>query len=293
MSGEPLGARLFVALQYLLPQHLLSALVGALARSRRAWIRRPLLSFFIRTYRPDMSDAVQPDPQAYASFNDFFTRALKPGARASATLPRAITSPVDGCISALGASSNGRLMQAKGHDYALRALLAGDERLTALVQGGPFITIYLAPYNYHRIHMALAGRLTGAWFVPGRLFSVNDTTARSVEGLFARNERLILEFAGEQGPHLQVLVGALFVGSMRTVWHGDIAPRRQRTPVALPLPTGAAALAAQGAELGRFNMGSTVILLLPPGGAQWQNLHPGQAVRVGQQLGQWPLAVKS
>ena len=282
---EPLGARLFVALQYLLPQHLLSHLVGALARSRLALIRRPLLAFFLRTYRPDMSDAANPDPDSYASFNEFFTRALKPGARPMSTTARAIVSPVDGRISALGDSGGGRIIQAKARDYALRALLAGDERLTALVQGGPFMTIYLAPFNYHRIHMALGGTLVGAWFVPGRLFSVNDATARNVDGLFARNERLILEFDDKQGPHIQVLVGALFVGSMGTVWHGDIAPRGQRTPLALPLPTGAAALAAQGAELGRFNMGSTVILLLPRGGARWDGVNAGQPLRVGQQIG--------
>ena len=287
MSEEPhsLGARLFVALQYLLPQHLLSSLVGALARSRRAWIRRPLLAFFIRTYRPQMDDALNSDPRSYTSFNQFFTRALKPGARPQSTVQHAITSPVDGRISALGASGDGRLIQAKGRDYGLRALLAGDQRLTTLVQGGPYLTIYLAPYNYHRIHMAMAGRLMGAWFVPGRLFSVNDATARNVEGLFARNERLILEFDGDQGPHIQVLVGALFVGSMGTVWHGDISAPRRRAPLPLPLPATAAAPCAQGAELGRFNMGSTVILLLPPGDAHWQDLHAGQALRVGQLLG--------
>jgi phosphatidylserine decarboxylase len=282
---ESLGARLFVALQYLLPQHLLSHLVGALARSRLALIRRPLLAFFLRTYRPDMSDAANPDPHSYASFNAFFTRALKPGARPLSTTARAIVSPVDGRISALGDSGGGRIIQAKGRDYALSALLAGDARLAALVQGGPFMTIYLAPFNYHRIHMALGGRLVGAWFVPGRLFSVNDATARNVDGLFARNERLILEFDGDQGPHIQVWVGALFVGSMGSVWHGDIAPRGQRTPLALPLPTGTAALAAQGAELGRFNMGSTVILLFPKGSARWEGVNAGQHLRVGQQIG--------
>lgn len=287
-AREPLSARLFVGLQYLLPQHLLSHLVGALARSRLALIRRPLLTFFMRTYRPEMSDALNPDPHSYASFNEFFTRALRPGARPLCAAPRAIVSPVDGRISALGTADAGHIVQAKGRDYALRALLAGDERLTTLVQGGPFMTIYLAPFNYHRIHMAVGGRLVGAWFVPGRLFSVNDATARNVDGLFARNERLILEFDGEQGPHIQVLVGALFVGSMGTIWHGNVAPRRQRAPLALPLPTGTEAFAAQGAELGRFNMGSTVILLLPQAGARWEGVNAGQALRVGEQIGRLP-----
>jgi phosphatidylserine decarboxylase len=156
------------------------------------------------------------------------------------------------------------------------------------VAGGPYLTIYLAPFNYHRVHMALAGRLCGAWYVPGRLFSVNEATASNVDALFARNERVILEFSGDQGPHLQVLVGALFVGSMATVWHGDIAPQRPRGPLALPVPTGPAARLAQGAELGRFNMGSTVILLLPPGGARWEGASRGAAVQVGQQLGVLP-----
>ncbi len=281
-----LGARAFIALQYLLPQHLLSRLIGALARSRSSLVRRALLAFFLRTYRPDLSDALRPDPRSYESFNAFFTRALKPGARPSSTAPHAIVSPVDGRISALGESTAGRLIQAKGQDYPLLALLAGDARLAALVQGGPFMTVYLAPFNYHRIHMCMAGRLVGAWYVPGRLFSVNEVTARHVPGLFARNERVILEFDGAQGAHLQVLVGALFVGSMSTLWHGDIAPRRARAPIALPVPAAAAAFAAQGAELGRFNMGSTVILLLPPGGARWQGVAAGQALRVGQAIGQ-------
>lgn len=284
-SREPWGARLFVALQYLLPQHLLSHLVGALARSRLALVRRPLLGFFLRTYHPDMSDAANPDPHSYPSFNEFFTRALKPGARPLSTRARAIVSPVDGRISALGDTAAGRIIQAKGRDYSLLALLAGDERLAARVQGGPFMTIYLAPFNYHRIHMAQSGRLVGAWFVPGRLFSVNDATARNVDGLFARNERVILEFDGEHGPHVQVLVGALFVGSMGTVWHGDIAARAQRTPLALPLPAGGAADAAQGAELGRFNMGSTVILLFPEQRARWEGVQAGQALRVGELIG--------
>jgi phosphatidylserine decarboxylase len=283
-----LGARAFIALQYLLPQHLLSRLVGALARSRSSLVRRPLLAFFLRTYRPDLSDALCADPHSYESFNAFFTRALKPGARPASTAPHAIVSPVDGRISALGETAAGRLIQAKGRDYSLLALLADDARLAALVLGGPFMTIYLAPYNYHRIHMCMAGRLVGAWYIPGRLFSVNEVTARHVPGLFARNERVILEFDGAEGPHLQVLVGALFVGSMGTVWHGDIAPRRARVPIALPLPAEAAAYAAQGAELGRFNMGSTVILLLPPGGARWQDMGAGQSLRVGQTIGQLP-----
>ncbi len=288
--SEParLGARAFAALQYLLPQHLLSRLIGSIARARLAWVRRPLIAGFVRGYRPEMGDALESDPRVYPSFNAFFTRRLRAGARPPSPSPWAIDSPVDGRISALGTSTQGRLLQAKGRDYTLRALLAGNEALCARLEGGAYMTIYLAPCNYHRIHMALDGTLSGAWFVPGRLFSVNDATARHVPGLFARNERVILQFDSQAGPHALVMVGALFVGSMGTVWHGDIAPRRARGALALHIPaTRTAASLARGAELGRFNMGSTVILLLPPGAARWDaGLDCGSTLRVGQQLGE-------
>lgn len=287
MNDSPsAGARLFVALQHLLPQHLLSRIIGRIARARAAWIRKPLIRAFVRAYRPELSDAAQPDPARYESFNAFFTRALRPGTRPAPNAASAIVSPVDGRISALGTSSHGRIIQAKGHDYSLEALLAGNAGLSARLLGGPFMTAYLAPYNYHRIHMALAGTLVGAWYVPGRLFSVNDASAALVPNLFARNERVILEFSGELGVHVLVLVGALFVGSMATVWHGDIARRRARGPQALPLPAGAASTLARGAEVGRFNMGSTVILLLPQGTAAWDaNLAAHATLRVGQAIG--------
>ena len=280
------GARLFVALQYLLPQLALSRLIGWLARVRAGWIRKPLIRCFVRAYRPDLSEAVQSDPLSYASFNAFFTRALREGVRPAASAAAAIVSPVDGRISALGSSREGRVIQAKGRDYSLEELLAGNADLTARLRGGPFMTVYLAPYNYHRIHMALAGALVGAWYVPGRLFSVNDVTAALVPKLFARNERVILEFSGERGTHALIFVGALFVGSMATVWHGDIARHRARGASVLPLPAGAAAHLARGAEVGRFNMGSTVILLLPPGTGAWDpSLAAGATLRVGQGLG--------
>jgi len=284
------GARLFVALQYLLPQLALSRLIGRIARARRSWIRGPLIRAFVRAYRPDMDDAVEREPLAYPSFNAFFTRALRADARLLATAPRAIVSPVDGRVSALGTIRAGRLLQAKGQDYSLSALLAGNAALEAQLRDGLFMTLYLAPYNYHRIHMALAGRLRGAWYVPGRLFSVNDVTARLVPGLFARNERVVLHFEGECGIYVLILVGALFVGSMGTVWHGDIAPLRARGPVALPPSAPGTVQAAdrlpQGAELGRFNMGSTVILLLAPQTGLWNpELEAGSVVRMGQSIG--------
>lgn len=283
MRGSPtLGMRLFVALQYLLPQQLLSRLVGRIARARSGWIRRPLTRWFVRAYHPELADAERADPLAYPSFNAFFTRALRPGARPLASGSDSILSPVDGLISACGYGEQGRILQAKGRDYTLRALLAGNDSLEARFRGGPFMTIYLAPFNYHRVHTPLAGKLVGAWYVPGRLFSVNDSTARIVPGLFTRNERVILELAGEHGPFIIVLVGALFVGSMATVWHGDVAPRRSGRVAALPVDPSAAPL-ARGAELGRFNMGSTVIVLLPAGAGRWEPA--SQRLRLGERIG--------
>ena len=283
MSDAPtIGMRLFVAFQYLLPQHLLSRLIGRIARARSGWIRRPLTRWFVRAYRPELADAERADPLAYPSFNDFFTRALRTGARPLAPGENSILSPVDGLISAHGYCEQGRVLQAKGRDYTLRALLAGNESLEARYGNGAFMTIYLAPFNYHRVHTPLAGRLAGAWYVPGRLFSVNDTTARIVPGLFTRNERVILELAGEHGPFIIVLVGALFVGSMATVWHGDVAPRGAGRVVTLPVDAAAPPL-ERGAELGRFNMGSTVIVLLPAGAARWEAA--SQRLRLGERIG--------
>ncbi len=193
---------------------------------------------------------------------------------------------MDGRLSALGGTPQGRIIQAKGRDYSIVELLAGNSELAARLTDGSFMTAYLAPFNYHRIHMALPGTLQSAWYVPGRLFSVNDTSAALVPRLFARNERVILEFSGPGGPHVLVMVGALFVGSMATVWHGDIPRKATRGPVPLPLPAPSSRYLPRGAEVGRFNMGSTVILLLPPGAASWNDgLNDQSTVRVGQTVG--------
>jgi phosphatidylserine decarboxylase len=282
--------RLFVLLQYLIPQHLLSRLVGALARSTFGPVRNPLVKLFLRGYRPDLGEAAQPDPAAYASFNALFTRALKAGARPLAGDEATLTSPVDGRISDIGTSGAARTIRAKGHEYTLEALLAGDSVRAQRLAGGPCMTIYLAPFNYHRIHMPFAGRLVAADYVPGRLFSVNDVTAQHVPGLFARNERLVLHFESAQGPWALVFVGALFVGSMGTVWHGEVIARPGSRPVALPLPPEGERTLARGAEVGRFNMGSTVVLLLPRTGAAWGGVQEGHPVRMGEALGRWPAA---
>jgi phosphatidylserine decarboxylase len=271
-------------MQHLLPQHFLSRQVHRLARCRVKPVKNVLISSFMRHFRPDMSDAAEPEPRDYPSFNAFFTRSLRPGARPCDPDPRAVVSPVDGTVSQIGRLDGLRMLQAKGHDYSVEALLGGASQWTERFAGGSFATLYLAPYNYHRIHMPAAATLKAAWFVPGRLFSVNAATAAAVPGLFARNERVVCAF--EEGPlaFALALVGALFVGSIATVWHGDVTPCSPRRAAQLPLDTGhAPARLDRGAELGRFNMGSTVILLLPPGTAQWlPALQPGSLVRVGQ-----------
>jgi phosphatidylserine decarboxylase len=234
-----------------------------------------------------MADAVESEPTAYASFNEFFTRALREGTRPLDADPRAIVSPVDGTVSEAGTINADRLLQAKGHEYTLRALLAGNGAWERTFAGGSFATIYLAPYDYHRIHMPLAGELRESFYVPGRLFSVNRTTAQLVPGLFSRNERVFCGFDADGTPFGVILVGALNVGSMATVWHGDVTPRKHREVTALPVNEVLAAKALpKGAEMARFNMGSTVILLLPPGAAEWTGtMRPGQTLRMGERIG--------
>jgi phosphatidylserine decarboxylase len=280
-----IGARLFVALQYLLPQHALSRLVWHVTRSRNVTIKNFLIRRFVAGFSPDMSDALQPEPLRYASFNDFFTRVLRPGARPIAADAHTIVSPVDGTVSAIGRIEGSQLLQAKGRSFSVDSLLAGTPAGHERFVDGSFATLYLAPYNYHRIHMPAAGSLTAAWYVPGSLFSVNATTAAGVPGLFARNERIVCLF--QEGPlyFAVVLVGALFVGSMTTYWHGEVTPAAQRRRRDLTAAANAVARLEKGAELGRFNMGSTVIILLPRGAADWlPGISAGSTVRVGEPL---------
>ena len=289
MSADDTGARLFVGLQYLLPQHLLSAVVHWLARVQLSWVKNALIDNFVVNYGPDMAEAEESDPRKYASFNAFFTRSLRPGARTVDPSPTALVSPVDGTVSQIGRTDGSSLLQAKGLTYTLESLL--DEAAPAwapVFRGGAFATLYLAPDNYHRIHMPLAGTLQAAWYLPGQLFSVNATTAAQVPGLFARNERVVCVFADGTLSFALVLVGALFVGSMSTVWHGDVTPRSPRVRASLAIDFVRTELQlGKGAEMGRFNMGSTVILLLPPGRAEWRSdLAAGSVIRMGQALAQ-------
>jgi phosphatidylserine decarboxylase len=274
--------RLFVSLQHVLPQHGVSRLVLRATRARAPWLKNALIRQFLRLYAVDMSEAAQGDPYAFPSFNEFFTRAMREGTRPIAAAPGSIASPVDGCISEAGAIRGDRLLQAKGRDYRLRDLLA-RQPWAERFENGSFVTVYLAPFNYHRVHMPVRGRLEDTVYVPGRLFSVNGTTAAHVPNLFARNERVLTLFDTAFGRVALILVGALNVGSMATVWAGDITPAARRAVTRIPA---SATVLDRGEELGRFNMGSTVIVLFEPGRASLDSeTRAGRAVRMGESLG--------
>jgi phosphatidylserine decarboxylase len=276
------SGRLFVWFQHLLPQHALSRLVLRATRARAVWFKNALIRGFLKLYSIDMSEALEPDPLAYGSFNEFFTRALKPGVRPIAAGAGDIACPVDGAVSEAGQIEGDQLLQAKGRRYTLSELLA-SQAWASHFDGGSFATIYLAPFNYHRVHMPLRAQLRETVYVPGCLFSVNAVTAAQVPRLFARNERVLTLFDTAFGEVALILVGALNVGSLATVWAGDITPAARR--VVTTLPRHAVSL-AKGEELGRFNMGSTVILLFQAGRAQWHaDTRAGATVRLGQSLG--------
>ena len=277
--------RLFALLQRVLPQHLLSRAMHWLTRLESNWFRRPFTRWFVKHFAIDLGEAVEENLDNYPTFNAFFTRALKPTAREFAAGPDVLASPVDGTVSQIGELRNGRVLQAKGHDYSVRELLGDRADLAELFDGGLFATIYLAPYDYHRIHMPTDGVLTETIYVPGRLFSVNAATARAIPRLFARNERVACMFDTAAGPMAMVLVGALFVGSIETVWAGEVTPpHRGATEHRTYIDDGPEL--TRGAEMGRFNMGSTVILLLPKARAEWDpQLRSGETVRLGMSIG--------
>jgi phosphatidylserine decarboxylase len=277
------GERLAVAAQHLLPKQALTALMGRLAGTPGGARTTAVIRWFIRRYGVNMAEAADPDPAAYATFNEFFTRALRPGARALARAD--LVCPVDGAISRFGAVDGEQIFQAKGHRYSATALLGGDTALAAHFHGGHFATLYLSPKDYHRIHMPCAGRLLRMIHVPGALFSVNPATARGVPGLFARNERVVCVFDGEgstSGPWVLVLVGATIVGSMATVWHGVVNPPRPGTLREWSYTDRRVTL-EQGDEMGRFLLGSTVVMLFPRGPLAWNpSWAPGGAIHMGE-----------
>lgn len=285
-----LADRLFIALQHLVPQRWLSERMYRLARVQWRPLKRLIIRNFARIYQIDMSLALEPDLDAYPSFNAFFTRALNPAARPLDLDPTVILCPVDGAISQIGTIEAGRLIQAKGRDYSVESLLALAPGEPHPFEGGRFATIYLSPRDYHRIHMPLGGRLDQMVHVPGQLFSVNAVTAAGVPDLFARNERLVCRFETEAGPMALILVGAIFVGGIETVWAGEVTPPHSGLePKRWDYEVDDQCIRLErGEEMGRFNLGSTVILLLPPGQAEWESgLAPGNAVRLGQRLGTW------
>lgn len=274
--------RLRVLPQYVLPKHAMTTLAGAFASRRAGRITTAAIRAFVAKYGVDMSEAANPDIASYATFNDFFTRVLKSGARPIANAPWIC--PVDGSISQFGATDKDRILQAKGHHYAITALVGGDRKLAAAFEHGSFATLYLSPRDYHRVHMPCTGRLQRMIYVPGSLFSVNAVTARGVPGLFARNERVVCVFESEHGPFISTMVGATIVGSVATVWHGVVNARR---PAKLRewRYEDRQVVVEKGAEMGRFLLGSTVILLFPRNtlafNPQWA---PGRSIRLGEAM---------
>ena len=280
-----------VALQHLLPKQTLTSLMGWLAGARGGAATTAAIRAFVQRYGVNMAEAAQPDVAAYPTFNEFFTRALKPGARPLAQAD--LISPVDGAISQFGAIEGDRIFQAKDHHYTAQALVGGDGALAAHFHGGLFATLYLSPRDYHRIHMPCGGRLLRMIHVPGDLFSVNPATARGVPGLFARNERVVCVFEGDVGPWVLVLVGATIVGSMATVWHGVVNPPRPGTVREWAYHDQDIRL-AQGQEMGRFLLGSTVVMLFPAGTTAGPSLAfnpawaPGGPIRLGEAMATRP-----
>ncbi len=273
----------FILLQHALPQHALSRMAGAIASSERAWIRDRLIRRFVSAYDVDMAEAGRAVDE-FASFNDFFTRELKPGARALADAGAFILSPADGAVSQLGTITDGRIFQAKGRDFTAAEILGHGAEAAARFDGGQFITIYLSPRDYHRVHMPAAGVLQSSAYIPGDLFSVNQQTAEGVDRLFARNERLACLFDGPDGRFASIMVGAMIVAGIDTVWPHRFAGHG-RDVVVEDFSSDARHLAA-GDEMGRFHLGSTVVLLLEPGRAAWLDaLKPGDPVRMGQAIG--------
>lgn len=275
---------LFIILQRLLPQHLLSRMVGFLAELRRPlWLKNALIDTFIRQFDVDMTEAVKGSARDYDNFNAFFTRALHDDARPISDAD--IVHPADGAISQIGDIEHGLLFQAKGHYYHLFHLLGGDKEAAKRYDNGHFATVYLSPRDYHRLHMPIAGTLVATTYVPGDLFSVNQVTAENVEGLFARNERLICHFDTEAGPMAMILVGAMIVAGIETVWGGQIAPPPKQPQTLqytrLPEPV----KLAKGEEMGRFKLGSTVILLFGEDRIRWhENGVAGASTRLGEPM---------
>jgi phosphatidylserine decarboxylase len=274
-----------VALHRLIPARLLARFVYRLSRSEHSWLKNLLIRMFCKLYPVDMSEAENPNAEAYASFNAFFTRKLKSGARNFGINATCLLSPADGTVAQTGLARDGQLMQAKGMEFSVAALL-GNTELARRFDSAPFATVYLAPYDYHRVHMPVGGRLISSRFIPGKLYSVNARTTAVIPNLYALNERLVCEFATELGPFALVLVGAMNVASISTAWEGEILAQGNSGVIDRQYPQDNSVQLAQGDYMGHFNLGSTVVMLGPPGACAWQShLTPGTAVRVGEVMG--------
>lgn len=289
-----LKIRLFIFLQYCLPQHTLSRITGWLADSEITWLKAGLIKLFASNFPINIAEASPADYEKYKSFNHFFTRPLQPGARIIDENPNTIVSPADGAISEIGSIQQQQLLQAKGRQYTLTELLAGDEEAVSDFTDGVFSTIYLSPKDYHRVHMPIDGKLIRTIYVPGDLFSVNQATADNVPNLFARNERLVCLFETAAGPMSMILVGAMIVASIETVWSGQVTPQPKKVTHSR---LSASISLKKGEEMGRFKLGSTVILLFAKNALQWQELLvSGTSIRLGESLGsqcETPIMVKS
>ncbi|MDF3054531.1 MAG: phosphatidylserine decarboxylase [Gammaproteobacteria bacterium] len=272
--------------QHLVPQHLISRITGKLANCKIVSIKNNLIRIFIERYHVDMQLAEEPDYTKYPSFNAFFTRALKPGIRPITTETNAIACPADGAVSQQGRIMADRIFQAKEQDYSLESLLGGDANVAATFRDGYFSTVYLAPKDYHRLHMPLSGKLREMIYIPGKLFSVNQASAKHIPSLFARNERVVALFEGETGPFAMILVGAIIVASIETVWSGLVAPQRTRDIVRTSYTNSNIEL-KKGDEMGRFQLGSTVIMLFSGKTVRWENnINANSPVVMGQKLGE-------
>ena len=283
--GKIMSNDLKIGLQYCMPKHLLTRFVGKLAAAKAGFLTKAMIKYFIRQYKVEMGDAKNADPSSYATFNDFFVRELKEGARLIYKNPHVITYPADACVSQAGPIEKGRLIQAKGHTFDASDLLGGDLELTEEFAEGDFATLYLSPRDYHRVHMPCDGTLRQMIYVPGDLFSVNPLTAENVPNLFARNERVVCIFDTRFGPLAQVLVGATIVGSIETVWAGTVTPPTGQSIRRWDYPASGedAVYLAKGEEMGRFKLGSTVINLFPKGAMKFdESVCVGKTTRMGE-----------
>ncbi len=279
--------KLFAAFQYVLPHHLISRAVFYFVECRVTWFKNALINQAVKHFHVDMSEAQEESIERYAHFNAFFTRPLKPGVRPLPEDEKVAVSPADGAISQLGDITNGRIFQAKNHDYSLIELLGGDSQLGQEFMGGQFATIYLSPKDYHRVHIPARGKLRQMIHVPGRLFSVNQGTVSNIPNLFARNERVVSIFDTEQGPMAVILVGAIIVASIETVWAGEVTPQRNQVASTHYGDSGISVELNRGEELGRFKMGSTAIVLFGENQMEWlEHWQAGQSIKMGEALAQ-------